>query len=358
MVKVGASLAVIALIAAPFIVIGAFTIAVWPLIAILLAIIFLVYYLHARRFGTSIAADFRQSMINMYVPAWERFHMMKNVVFRVWSNANPVKNDLVADSMVRLLDQNVEATSRFCETLSIYRLRSACYVAGLRSGNKATSQIVDADGTIVNVAKAARRSSIDSLCEKLLRDYLGQRVAASREVRRSVILRVMDTSDVRQLVNRAIEDATARIQNDNPGVFDMYDRVHAEGELRRGSAAPLGVALSSVCALYTANIWLMLSAALPATFIYFSGMKKQEEATRIVVSFIAAKITPINLEVNDVRLLRWQIKQPSHEVKIVLMMTAIASTIRSLIHFRHNSGTPMLRSDVEVGEDESRSPSN
>jgi hypothetical protein len=161
----------------------------------------------------------------------------------------------------------------------------------------------------------------------------------------------MNTSDVRQLVDRAIEDATARIQNDNPGVFDTCDRLRAEAELRRGSAAPLGVALSSACALYTADIWFILSAALPATLIYFSGMKKQEESTRIVVSFIAAKITPINLEVNDIRLLRWQIKQPSHKAKSL-------SIIRPFIHFRHNSRSLASGSDVDAEEDESRSPSS
>jgi hypothetical protein len=318
-VKIAIPLAGVAVIIVTVSVIVVFIVGLWPVTLAVLAIIVLAYYRRTRRFHSSIDAEFDQSMVNMSIPVRNLYYRLKNVVLRVWSNANPVRNDLVAGSIIKLLDNHPEVTAKFCETLSIVRLRNACYEAGLRS-NKAASQIVNPDGTVVNVAAAARRSSIEPASEKLLRDYLAQRMAASSEVRRSVVLRVMNTSDVRQLVDRGVEDAATHIQANMPSVSEACDRLRAEGELRRGAAVPLGVALSSACAVYTTNIWLILSAAIPAVFVYFSGMKKQEEAIRTVVSFIAARIMPVDLDVNDVRLLRWQTKEskkPSRGREIV-----------------------------------------
>jgi hypothetical protein len=160
----------------------------------------------------------------------------------------------------------------------------------------------------------------------------------------------MNTSDVRHLVDRGVEDATAHIQANMLSVFEGCDRLRAEGELRRGAAVPLGVALSSACALCTANTWLILSAAAPAVFVYFSGMKKQEEAVRTVVSFIAARIMPVDLDVSDVRLLRWQTKEP----KKLSGSQNIVSTIMS--HIKRFARRLTQRSNVAAPKKQAQQP--
>jgi hypothetical protein len=145
----------------------------------------------------------------------------------------------------------------------------------------------------------------------MLRDYLFSRMSASREIRRSVVLRIMNKSDVSDLVTRALDDASAWIRADKPKIFEDCDRVRAEGEFRCGVAVPLGVVLCSICSIYTKNLSLIIVAALPVVFIYFSGMRKEEEAAKVIVSCISAGITTVNLEVSDARLLQWPTNEPS-----------------------------------------------
>ena len=355
-VKIAAPLAGAAVIAATVIGIFVFSIGLWPVTLVVLAVIVLIYHKRVRRFHSSTDAEFYQSMVNMSIPVRAYYYRLKNAVLRVWSNANPVRNDLVAGSIIKLLDSHPEVTTKFCETLSIVSLRDACYEAGLRS-NKATSEIVNPDGTVVAVGAAARRSSIEPASEKLLRDYLAQRMAASSEVRRSVVLRVMNTSDVRQLVDRGVEDAATHIQANMPSVSEACDRLRAEGELRRGAAVPLCVALSSACAVYTTNIWFVLGAAIPAVFVYFSGMKKQEEATRTVVNFIAARIMPVDLDVNDVRLLRWKTRESkTRESKKPSRGREIASAIMSHMAIKRPSRGSTPGSNVGAAEKEAQQP--
>jgi hypothetical protein len=75
-------------------------------------------------------------------------------------------------------------------------------------------------------------------------------------------------------------------------------------------------------------------------------MKKQEEATRIVVNFIAAQITPIKLDVDDVRLLRWQIQEPRYESIIASMRL---SKIRAWpkFHNKKKSDEPLNYTDPD-----------
>lgn len=312
------------------------TVFLWPVTLAVLAIVFLVLFRRSRHFKSNIRAESRQWAINISQPIFNYSYTLKKVTLRVWSNANPVRDDFVADSMVKILDEHPEVSTQFCKTLSVSGLRAACREAGLRS----ESQMKTPDGTMVNAWKVTRRSSIDPVSENLLRDYLTQRLSASREVRKSVLLRVMRTADVRQLVDRAVEHAGARIQVDQPGVFETCDRLRSEGELRRGIAVPLGVALWSAISVFTNDIQSVLIAAAPAIFIYFSGMKKQEEAMRVLVSFITARITHIDLDISDVRLLQWQTQESPREIKI-------PAIIQHWIGFRRDSPASASRIDID-----------
>lgn len=256
------------------------------------------------------------------------------------SAASPVKNDLVADKTVQLLDDHPDLTKRFCSTLSIPALRAACEEAGLKTG-RVRALLGSTDNQLTNVTKAAARSSIDPKSEKVLRDYLRTRLSASREVRRSVILRVMNTSDVRGLVNRALDDVAARVQANKPSVFETYDRIRSEGEFRRGVAVPLGAALCSVCSIYTSSPWSIMAAGTPLLFVYFSGMRKQEEAAKIVVSWINAGIADIKLDIKDPHLLRWQTKNPAEP--------SIFSRLRSFVlQKRASSASPEPEPDLSA----------
>lgn len=264
-----------------------------------------------------------------------------SAVRRVWSNANPVRNDLVAESIINLLDEHPETLDSFFETLSIYSLRSACYelVRGIsRSGSEYRSR----DGKLNNISRIVVQSPMDPTSANLLREYLAQRWTASREIRKTIVIRVMNVSDVRDLVNRAIENAIGHVQAESPSVFDSYDRLRSESELRCGVSVPLGVALSCAASYLFSDAWL-IPAAVPAIFVYFSGMKKQEEAMSIIVRSIAAQITPIDLNVNDVRLLSWPIQGLRHRSKIL-------SKLRSRIRQVGSSGKRTSEESTGAGK--------
>lgn len=278
--------------------------------------------------------------MNISLPIRSFTYSASNVALKAWSAANPVKRDLIADKSVQLLDDHPDLAKRFCDTLSVSALRAACMEAGLGKG-RVKALLGSPDAQLTNVSKAAARSSIDSGSEKILREYLYNRLDASREVRRAVTLRVMNTSDVRHLVNRALDDVTARIQANKPPVFETYDRIKSEGEFRRGVAVPLGVALCSACSIYTANPWIIAAAGAPLLFVYFSGMRKQEEAAKIVVSWINAGIAEINLDIKDPRLLRWPTTLPAEP--------PTWSKLRAFIHVKRRKPVPVgLKSDISA----------
>jgi hypothetical protein len=295
----GAALALACLIFLLIVIIG-----IWPVTLIFVGIASFVFIFKARRYKTAISIELRQWLINVYLPIQGSFYALKTQIVRVWSPASPVRNDMTSDEAVKLLDNNPQVMLRFCKAISVLTLRLACLEAGV-DVRRANSFMTTSDGEAIKMAKVAARSWADKHSESLLRDYLLNRMEASREVRRAVILRVMDTSDIHKLVYRALGDAASRVQADKPGIFEVCDRLRSEGELRRGLAIPLGVALSSICAIYTSNVWMIVTAAVPTIFIYFSGMRKDEEAAKVIVSCVSAEIVHIQLSVNDARLLKW-----------------------------------------------------
>jgi hypothetical protein len=284
------------------------------------------YLLSVRGMLDRVKKTARRSLFHTLILISHVAYSQTNLIRRVWSTATPVKNDLVADSAIRLFDNHPEALSRFFETLSIFDLRSACYEIMQRTGPVGTA-IKSKDGQVQNVSKIVFQTPMDPVGAQSMRDYLAERFTTSLEIRKTVALRVINLSDVRDLVNRAIQGATSRIQAENPSVFDSYDRLRAESELRCGVALPMGVALSSAVFFFSSNPWPIAAAAVPAVFVYFSGMKKQEEAMAIIVHSITAEITSIKLNVDDIRLLRWQEQGPETEKK----PSVFWSRIRQLI---------------------------
>jgi hypothetical protein len=317
----------------------------WPITIPIVGAILAISYRRTRRYGSGMKAELRQDVANIYFWIGEFFYALWSAIFRVWSNAKPVRDDLISDSIVKLMDQHPAIITKFCETLYVGRLKVACNAAGLNS--ESTSSFTNSDGMVVDASKAAKLSMIDPASIQILRGYLAYRLASSREVRRSVVLRVMNTADIRQLVDRAMRDAEAQIQVNQPSVFDTCDRLRAEGELRRGAAVPLAVALFSACAAYTSSVSLMLAAMVPAVFVYFSGLKKQEEAARIVSSIITARLTPITLEIQDTRLLQWQTHPISQPRKIGVSVKALLR-YGQFDRMAHDSHNEMQESPVEI----------
>jgi hypothetical protein len=282
----------------------------WPFTLVLISVAFIGFILSVRGKTDKIEAGARRFAFNLLLFLSSYAYRLRGVVSRMWSSVSPVRNDLVAGSVIKLLDEHPEEFHRFFETLSTYGLRVACYYL-VRGVNKSSPEIRGANGEVTNISKLAAQTPMDSASEQLMREYLTQRCETSPEIQKTIVIRVMNVSDVRDLVNRAIDNAVAHIQAESPGVFDSYDRLRSESELRCGVSVPLGVALFSAASLLSPHPALMLLAAAPAIFVYFSGMKKQEEATGIIVRSIAAQVTPVNLNVTDVRLLSWPIKGPA-----------------------------------------------
>jgi hypothetical protein len=321
-VTIVAGLMLVALVI--FVLIAAF--AFWPLTLALIVFTLLGFVLSVRGKTDRIEASTRRFAFHIFLFLSAYAYRLRGVVRRIWSSASPVRNDLVAESVIKLLDEHPEALNRFFETLSIHSLRVTCDYL-VRGVAKSGSEFRGANGEVTNMSKIVTQSPMDSAGAQLMRDYLAQRCETSREIQKTVVIRAMNLSDVRDLVNRAIDDAVAHIQAKSPDVFDSYDRLRSESELRRGVSVPLGVALFSAASFFSSHPALMAIVSIPAIFVYFSGMKKQEEATSIIVRSIAAQITPVSLNVNDIRLLSWPIQGPVHELKIV---SALRSRIRQV----------------------------
>jgi hypothetical protein len=200
------------------ILLGAATVALVPVVLLFLAIVLwpvtvaaaiaavVIGELRVRRHKTSVKAELGQWLMNISLPVRDYLYYAWQLAMRIWSSARPVKNDLVADTMVNILDDSPALVVRFCDTIGLSALRAACDEAGLGRASRVKPTLTTPDGKLVNAGKVAARSSIDRDCERLLREYLRERLQASREVRRSVALRVMSTADVAAMVNRAFED--------------------------------------------------------------------------------------------------------------------------------------------------------
>lgn len=319
-----ATLSFIVLIIAAFL----FIIFLWPVTLPVAGLILAILYFRVRRYHAKLGSAVQQLIINATLLIRSYAYSTWNLALRAWSAANPVKNDLIAEKADELLDSHPDLIKRFCDTLTFHALRAACLEAGLKFEDSRSS-LRTADNQTLNMAKVAARSSIDPDSERLLREYLYNRLMASRAARRSVVLRVMDTSDIRTLVNKAFDDIVARLQANMPAAFEAYDRLRSEGEFRRGVAVPLGAALCSICAIYTSKPWLVTAAGIPLLFIYFSGMRKQEESARTVVSWINAGIADIKLDVKNPNLLHWPTK--------VTTRTTILSRLPAYMRIRRSS---------------------
>ncbi len=282
----------------------------FPIVIPIIFVVFAIPFFRSRRRKTTFRSELTQTFItDFWLPFQDLAHLARNLLLRMWSSARVAKNELVSNALAELLENHPDMMSKFCDTVSIKTLRVACSEAGLKPEGR--TNITLENGSVVNVAEAATRSSIDPESEKILRTYLLQRLEASREVKRSVVLRVMNTADIRGLVNRAFDDAEAWLRAEKHRVFEESDRLRSEGEFRRGIAVPLGVVLISLCILYTSNPWLIIAAAAPLIFVYISGMRKQENAARIIASSVNAGIAVIRLDVTNVRLLQWPTDKPS-----------------------------------------------
>lgn len=271
-------------------------------------IVLLIGYARAKRRKTTTKQELYQWAENVYVLLRTYWEMVRDLILRIWSPAKPVKDELIAGQVSKLLEAHPDMVDKFCKTLSILGLRQASIAAGLER-NRSSKYMMDTDGQVVDVAKAASRSAIDAGSEKILRKYLHDRMNVSPAVRRDIVSSVLEVSDIRALVNNALDAAVTHIQADRPRVFESYDRLRTEGEFRRGIAVPMGVALGSICVLYSHKMELIALSLLPVIVIYFSGMKKQEEAVKVVVDSVGAQITPIRLEISDAMLLRWPVQK-------------------------------------------------
>jgi hypothetical protein len=290
-------------------------IGLWEITIPLLAIASFRVYRQSRKYKPGAEKIVNQIALNLFLPILAFSYSVKMLLLRLWSPGKLAKDELVADKIVEILDKHPEFVERFCETLTIVDLRIACEVAGLKQLEPAQRQQA-LNGDTVDLRKISKSSSINPEHEKLLREYLRQRLRTSREITRSVTLRTMKTSDIRGLVNKAFADTIATIQADMPPVFEKFDRLKVEGEFRRGISLPLAIALGSLASLYTHDSTTIVLASSPVIFIYFSGMRKQEEADSIVVSSINAGIAHVKLEVTDSRLLQWSEKRVSSRKRV------------------------------------------
>jgi hypothetical protein len=133
---------------------------------------------------------------------------------------------------------------------------------------------------------------------------------------------------MRQLVNRALEDAEAQIQANEPQIFDRCDRLRSEGELRRGVSLPLSLVLCSIVALYTFNLYLILAVGIPGIFVYFSGMKKEEDGARLIVSCVNTGLASIQFEPTEKGLLEWSTSEAPKDKKRSIIMDAARTYLR------------------------------
>lgn len=274
----------------------------WPVSVPTAAIIIGLSLWWRRRAKELVIPEIKQRLISITLPVAEVVYTLLETTQRIWFPARLVKNKLVSEKLAELLDRNPDARQQFCDTLTLVRLRIACHVAGLSAGSVS---LTTSEGDVVNVSKAAARVTIDRENEHILRQYLLERLEESHETSAEVAFRVMHKADVRGLIDRALENTESWLRAEKPNVFEACDRLRAEAEFRCGLAVPLAAVFCSICALFTANIYYALAPVLLVIPIYFSGLKKNEDAIGIVVGCVSAGITSVKLDLTDPRLLRW-----------------------------------------------------
>jgi hypothetical protein len=325
MVKIAATVVVAFLALASVLVIPAFLVMLWPIALPVILILAALSWWRMKKEKTGVIAEVAQRLVNLFLNFIDYYYLAKDSLLRVWSSANPVRQELISERIFELLYRNPDVMKRFCDTLTPMALRIACHNAGISSGGQT---MVAPSGQVLDMPKVAARLFLDKESERLLRLYLRDRLE-SPEICKTVAARTMDTADVRRLVDRALANADTWVRAERPNVFEACDRLRAEGEFRRGIAVPLAVALASACSLYTSSIWAIIAVTAPTLLVHFSGLKKQENAASIVVDCVNAGVADLNLNVEDVRLLHW----PTQRVSINQERTR--KWFRSFLLFEH-----------------------
>jgi hypothetical protein len=324
-VKITAAVLLMFLVLAVVLAIPAFLVIIWPIALSVILILAALSWWRMKKEKTGVIAEIIQRLVNLFLHFIDYYYLAKDGLFRVWSSANLAKRELISEKIFELLYRSPDVMKRFCDTLTPMALRIACHNAGISSGSET---MVAPDGQMLDMPKIAARLFLDKESERLLRLYLRDRLE-SPEICKTVAARAMDTADVRRLVDRAFANADTWVRAERPNVFEACDRLRAEGEFRRGIAVPLAVALASACSLYTSSIWAITAVTAPTLLVYFSGLKKQENAASIVVGCINAGMADFNLNVEDVRLLRW----PTQRVSI--NQEKAYKWLRSVLLFEH-----------------------
>lgn len=289
----------------------------YALVFLLLILQVLVLCVRSLKRKTSIWDEADQTIINASLPIRNNSYHAKESALKLLSPTYVVRNELIATKIDEILLAQPHVLTEFCESISITALRAACAEAGLGQGR---TRFVPDNGQPISVVSAAKRSSVVAEDEQLLRTYLEHRMLASSEVRKAVTLRVINTADIRRIVNQALSEGIALIRAGKPKVFEQYDRTRSEGKFRCGVSAPLAAVLWSAFASLTHSGTLRaLAATIPVFFIYYSGILKQQEAERIVVSCVDARVVKVRLDVSDAQLLRYRSStnadQPSSDVR-------------------------------------------
>jgi hypothetical protein len=311
-----------------FIVVG-----LWP-ITLPVAIVITIFSIWRRRHQKNlIGPELMQPLISVSIYLLEYLNALWRSTLRVWSSAKLERDKLASEKVAELLDRNPDIRTRFCDTLSFYSLRIACEVAGLHSGN---GYVTTQDGRHVNVQSAAARSLVDKGNQEILRIYLRERLQTSQEITREVALRVMHINDVRSLVDRALEATETWLRSEKSDLFDNCDRLRSEGNFLRAVTVPLALALCSIWSNYITDLAYVWLPAIPASLLYFSGLKKIEEAKAIVVGCVRIGIAPITLDISDTRLLSWPAPQQAiNPTPRPTLLRAIWS-IRRKLQLRHH----------------------
>jgi hypothetical protein len=137
----------------------------------------------------------RDRAVNFTAILWDSIYWLRNLIGQIGLTVNQATDKLIAEKLAIFLDGHPEVMADFCNTLSPFSLQLACREAGLKSEN---ARIATPE-----VTEAARCTISNKDYDRAVRLYLAQRMESSQEVCGKVAFRVMNTADVREVVEKA-----------------------------------------------------------------------------------------------------------------------------------------------------------
>lgn len=236
-----------------------------------------------------------QSALNRTITLRDVAAELWSVLARVVLPTRQTEREFVAERIEKTVAAHPTILTDLCRTLNIYTLRYA-YEGMAHHPDQSSPSDIDPK----SISKAKRTYWIDPSSTSILRAHFRECMDASAKARKQAYLRAIETSEITDQTRNAFATATVLLQNSDASIYNQYERLQSEGELRIDAAVPIGAIVASLLFSFSIDLsWLLPTSVTPTFLLLLSGIRKKEEAATSIYRLIEsdAELTGIHAHV-------------------------------------------------------------